>query len=89
MPKFKELKKMKRILFVGLGPKDSISYNGKLYRNGAAVDMEDKHADAYLSCVMAVPVEDEKEVVAKQKLERKNAASRKRIEEEAKKAGVM
>lgn len=80
---------MKRILLVGLGPRDSISYNGKLYKNGAAVDMEDEHAEAYLSSIMAVPVEDEKEVMAKQKLERKNVATRKRIEEEAKKAGVM
>lgn len=74
---------MKRILLNGLGPKDSITYNGKIYKNGAAVDMEASHAAAYLNSHLAVVVESEQEVIAQQKLEKKNAATRERIKKEA------
>lgn len=79
---------MKRIIFNGLGPQESVSYDGKLYYNGAVAEMEDGHAAAYLSSHLAVMVDSEEQVAAQQFLEKKNAATRKRVQEKAEEAGV-
>lgn len=73
------------ILFRGLGPKESVTYQGRILHNGASIHMDDAHAGAYVQAGLAVPVENENQVVIAQELERKNALTRKRIQEKAEK----
>lgn len=79
---------MTRILLNGLGPEDTITYKKKRFWNGAAIDMKDEHAKAYIDAKLAVKVEDERQVRDLQKLEIKNDATRKRIEKKAAEIGV-
>lgn len=72
-----------KILFRGLGPKETVVYKGMTYRNGAAVDMDDAHAAAYLNAGIAFPAHSEVEIEAAQALEKKNAATRERIRKKA------
>lgn len=72
-----------KILLKGLGPKETVTYKGMVYRNGAAVDMEDAHAEAYLKMGLAFPVKSQEEVLKAQALEKKNAATRERIRNKA------
>ena len=73
---------MKTILLTGFGPNDTVAYNGGYYRNGSAVTMEEKHADAYIKAKLAneVPDKNHESVIALQNLEQKNAERRAEIE---------
>lgn len=75
---------MKQVVFNGLGPKESVSYGGKLVKNGGTVMMEESHAEAYIKAGVAFYPQSEAEITAVQKLEIKNAATRKRVVEKAK-----
>jgi hypothetical protein len=79
---------LKKILLTGFGPRDNITHNGKIYRNGAVVEMEDAHADAYINANLAEEVAgaDAPEALALQALEEKNAKRRDQILQKAKDA---
>lgn len=75
-----------KIMFNGLGPKDTINYNGKLYRNGSVVELEEGFAKPYIESKLALEVNSEQDLQeseALQKLETKNAARRREIEKKA------
>lgn len=76
-----------KILFNGLGPKDTVTTDDKIYRNGDYIELEDIHAKTYVDVGIAIEIknkEDEKEVKVLQKLEQKNAVKRKEIEHKMK-----
>jgi len=73
-----------KIVLNGLGPKDTVTFNKNIFRNGAIVEMPDDFAQAYIASNLAVEVKseaDEKEAEALQKLEAKNIRKRKAIQE--------
>lgn len=76
-----------KILFNALGPKDTVSFGDKIYKNGSTVEMPKEYAIAYINVGLAIEIkndDDEKEVQAVQKLEVKNAVRRKEIQEKSK-----
>lgn len=71
---------MIKVLFKGLGPKDTVTYKDSIIHNGAAVEMEEAHAKPYIELGIAYEVQDEQEIAAVQKLEQKNEKKRKEIQ---------
>lgn len=75
-----------KIQFERLGPTETVTYDGRIYKNGAVVEMEESHARAYLNAKLAVMVEDVQKALARVKLEEKNTKIRKKaVEDESKK----
>ena len=72
-----------KILLKGLGPNDKIQYNNNWFTNGAVVDIDSRHAEAYINANLAVEVkssEDIEEALALQSLEAKNDEKRKELQ---------
>jgi len=68
-----------KIVFVGLGPKDTVRLGQKNYVNGSVVNIPEAQAKAFVKAKLAreiVTQEDIKEAVALQKLETKNVETR-------------
>ncbi len=71
-----------KIFFFGLGPKDSVSYNRKLYKNSDVVDMEDEIAQEYISLGLARQIsndDDIEQAIALEELELKNQQKRENL----------
>ncbi len=67
------------IVFVGLGPKDTVRLGKKNYVNGSVVNIPEAQAKAFINSKLAreiVTQEDKEEAAALQKLEIKNAEVR-------------
>ncbi|WP_129596030.1 hypothetical protein [Anaerophilus nitritogenes] len=74
----------KKIIFKGLSPRDSITYEDKIFKNGAIVEMPINIADAYIKTKLAYEISDMNEAKNFQKLETTSMQKRKAIEEKAK-----
>ena len=72
------------ISLIGLGPNDRIQYKNNWYSNGAIIDMDPKHAEAYINAKLAIEIksgQDEKDALALKELEKKNKIKREEIKE--------
>lgn len=70
------------ISLTGLGPNDKIQYNDKWYSNGAIIDIDSKHAEAYINAKLAIEIktkEDGEEALLLKELEMRNNIKRKEI----------
>ena len=73
-----------KIQFERLGPRETVTYGGRVYKNGDIVDMEEAHASAYLIAKLAVEGTDPALALARIKLEEKNAAAREKAKKDPK-----
>ena len=73
-----------KIQFERLGPTETVTYAGKIYKNGDIVEMEDAHAKAYINAKLATEVVDPEKALARIKLETKNAKAREKAKTDAK-----
>lgn len=72
---------MKRILFNGLGPRNTVSCGNRHdLKDGDVANMKDEHAQAYIDVGWAIEITDESQVADVRRLEMKNDATRKRIQ---------
>jgi hypothetical protein len=74
-----KLEKKKKVIFKGLSPTDSVTFENQILKNGAIVDMPVAIADAYLKLKLAYEITDMNEAQKYQKLEEKNAQKREDI----------
>lgn len=73
-----------KIQFERLGPQETVAYNGRIYKNGDLVDMDETHAKAYLNNKLAIEVIDPALALARIKLEAKNTAAREKAKKDPK-----
>lgn len=71
-----------RISINGLGPNDKIQYDKNWYINGAILEMDDRHAEAFINAKLVVEIKSadtEKEAEALKELEKRNEERRKEV----------